>query len=177
MPSMPKTHLLKFPDFSVWVRIRMQIGVFLVGYLCIVMKASYWGSILGPRLFLWPCILFYLSIFATPVASMLQILVLGLIHDSIFNLPLGLSSFIWISWYWFLAKQSRYLIKANIKILWGTFAATLCAINSIEYIILIKTQHAVDCVQVFSETLLHIGFFPIGIHFFHLLLLRLGNSK
>lgn len=174
---MPKTHLLKLPDFSVWIRIRMQIGIFLVGYLCIVLKASYWGSVFGPRLFLWPCILFYLSIFATPVASMLQILVLGLIHDSVFDMPLGLSSFTWVSWYWFLAKQRRHLVKANIKILWSTFAALLFVVNNIEYIVLIKTHHAIDYIQLLTETILHIGFFPIGIHLFHLILLKLGKFR
>lgn len=174
---MPKTTLLKLPDVSVWIRMRIQIGIFLVGYLCIILKASHWGSLLGPKLFLWPCVLFYLSVFATPVASMLQILVLGLIHDSVFDMPLGLSSFTWISWYWFLAKQRRYLVKANIKILWGVFSLTLCVVNGIEYVILLKTHHAVDYVQTFIETILHIGFFPIGIHFFHPILLKLGNFR
>ena len=177
IPSMPKTHPFKLPDVSVWIRIRIQIGIFLVGYVCIVLKASYLGSLFGPRLFLWPCILFYLSIFATPVASMLQILILGLIHDSVFDMPLGLSSFTWISWYWFLAKQRRYLVKANIKILWGAFAVTLCAVNSIEYIVLVKTHHGVDCVKMLIETIFLIGFFPIAIHLFHSILLKLGNFR
>lgn len=174
---MPKTSLLKLPDVSVWIRMRVQLGILLVGYLSIVIKASYWGSVLGPKLFLWPCILFYLSIFATPVASVFQILILGLIHDSIFDMPLGLSSFTWISWYWFLAKQRRYLIKSNIKILWGTFALTLFIINATEYIILLKTHHAVDCTQTLIETIFHIGIFPIAVHFFHPIILKLGNFK
>jgi hypothetical protein len=92
-------------------------------------------------------------------------------------MPLGLSSFTWISWYWFLAKQRRYLIKSNIKILWGTFALTLFIINATEYIILLKTHHAVDCTQTLIETIFHIGIFPIAVHFFHPIILKLGNFK
>jgi cell shape-determining protein MreD len=108
---------------------------------------------------------------------MLQILVLGLIHDSVFDMPLGLSSFAWISWYWFLAKQRRYLVKAPIKILWTTFAVTLCAVSSIEHLILIKTQHAADYVQMFLETILIVGIFPITMHYFHTILLKLGKFR
>ncbi len=108
---------------------------------------------------------------------MLQILILGLIHDSIFNLPLGLSSFTWITWHWFLAKQHRQLLKASIPILWGTFAGTLFILNVIEYIILVKSKLAVSQTYFIFETLIQIGFFPIITHFFHLYLFRLGKFK
>lgn len=174
---MPKTHIIKLPDINVWIRIRIQMGIFILGYLCVIVKASYWGSILGPRLFLWPCFLFYLSIFATPTTSVFQVLILGLIHDSVFDMPLGLSSFIWVSWHWFLAKERRYLVKANIMLLWGTFAATLFIANSIEYLVLLKTNRSASFIQGLIETSFHIGFFPLGLHFFHFVLLKLGNFK
>ena len=175
--SMPKTHPLKLPDFSVWIRIRMQMCIFLMGYACILLKASGWGSLLGPRIFLWPCILFYLSVFATPIASMFQIVVLGFIHDSVFNMPLGLSSLTWIFLYWFLAKQRRYLIKAPIHILWATFAGTICVVNIIEAFLLIKTNYAYSAELSTLEVMFQIGIFPFVLHFSHALLLRLGKFQ
>jgi len=131
----------------------------------------------GPRLFIWPCILFYLSVLATPITSTLQILILGLIHDSVFNMPLGLSSFTWILCYGFLAKQRRYLIKAPMHILWIAFAGTFSVLTMIDYIILKRTHHAIDAIRLILETILSIGIFPFGIHFFHALLLRLGRFR
>ena len=174
---MTKTHLIKFPDFSLWIRVRIQIGFLIAGYVCLLLKASQWGSILGPRIFLWPCFLFYLSVFTTPIASMVQILIFGLIHDSIFNIQLGFSSFTWISWYWFLARQRRYLVKSAIHILWLIFGASLFFLNGIEYILLINTGKAVNPVLLTIETIFNIGFFPIGMHYFHLILLRLGRFR
>jgi hypothetical protein len=174
---MPKIHLLNFPDFSLWNRIQIQIGILLLGYACILLKASYWGSILGPRLFLWPCFLFYISVFATPIASIVQILIFGLIHDSIFNIPLGLSSFIWVSWYWFMAKQRRHLVKSQTQTLWLIFAASLSAQNAIEYFFLIKTIKFIDPAFMIIETTFNIGFFPIGMHYFHQFFIRLGRLR
>lgn len=167
--------LMMIPNLSLFIRIRMQIGIFLLGFFCILIKASLWGSLLGPRLFLWPFCLFYLSVFITPMMSMIQVLILGLIHDSIFNFPLGLSSLSWIACHGFLAKQRRYLFKAPITVLWATFAGTYLFMNAIEYLILLKTNHSIYFVNTCIETLFHIGLFPIGLYYFSNILVRLGR--
>ena len=174
---MTKTHLHNFSEYTFWIRLRIQTGIFILGYLCIIVKASAWGSLFGPRIFLWPFFLYYLSIFTTPVISIAQIVILGAIHDSVFNLPLGLSSFNWVVWHVFLAMQRRYLIKASIAILWGTFALTLCFFNFIEFIVLLKTGYAINPIQSILETVLHIGIFPLGVHLFHYLFTRLGRFQ
>ncbi|MDP3371792.1 MAG: hypothetical protein Q8S21_02750 [Candidatus Paracaedibacteraceae bacterium] len=166
---------MKIPNLSLLLRIRVQISIFLLGYFCIILKASLWGSLAGPRLFLWPFCLFYVSVFTTPMMSMIQVLILGLIHDSIFNVPLGLSSLLWIAWHGFLAKQRRSLLKAPISVLWGTFAGTYFVISTIEHLILLKTNYSTNIVQTFIETSFHIGLFPIALYYFSNIFVRLGR--
>ncbi len=172
---MPKTHLLNLSEYNFWVRLRIQIGIFVLGYVCILLKASAWSSLLGPRIFLWSFLLFYVSVFTAPIFSIIQIVLLGLIHDSLFNLPLGLSSFIWIIWHAFLAMQRRYLVKASISILWAVFAVMLSFFNSVECVILFKLNCAVSNLDLILETFLHIGMFPLGLYLFHCIFIRLGR--
>ncbi len=174
--SMPKTYLTRIPDIDLWARIKAQLIILMIGYLTLLLKASLWGSIFGPRIFLWPCFLFYMSIFATPIASILQILIFGLINDSLFNIPLGISSFLWVSSYWFLAKQRRFLIKSSFGLLWQIFAFFIIIINLLENFIAINTNIFVEVNQSLIDTFFNIGFFPITMHFFHKFFLRIGNE-
>ncbi len=172
---MSKTQLPNFSEYSFWVRLRIQAGIFVLGYVCILLKASAWSSVLGSRIFLWSFLLFYVSVFTTSILSVVQIAILGVIHDSLFNLPLGLSGFVWIVWYAFLAMQRRYLVKASISILWVAFALTLSFFNSVEFMIQLKSNCAVDGVRSMLETFLHIGIFPLGLYLFHCIFIRLGR--
>ena len=172
---MPKIHLPDFSEYDFWIRLRIQIGIFVLGYACILLKASAWSTLLGPRIFLWSFLLFYVSVFTAPVLSIIQIVLLGVIHDSLFNVPLGLSSFIWITWHAFLAMQRRYLVKALISILWAVFAVMLFFFNSIECMILLKLNCAVSSLNSILETFLHISMFPLGLYLFHCIFTRLGR--
>jgi cell shape-determining protein MreD len=139
-----------------------HILFFVASLLCVILKASYIGSFFSLRIFVFSYLLFYFSVYSPLSLSMLSVLLIGLIHDSIFNIPLGLSSFVWILWYGSIATQRRSFMNASVWVLWGIFSISYLLMQCCHYCIMVKMTQNIDMHFFWLEALFHVAFFPFG---------------
>ena len=109
-------------------------------------------------------ILYFGSLYFSPIIRLESIFVIGLFQDAIYGYPLGMSSLKYLCLHGILLSQSRYLSERNITLSWLGFAA-LCFLDTILQWILLSyiTDHLPSYLSSLPSTLITIFFYPIGL--------------
>lgn len=100
------------------VRYHIQIRIILLCTCALILKLSKISTLLGPHLDLWPALLLYLSLYLTPFVSIIYLFLLGIIHDTLLMIPLGISSALWLLTYFILSLERRRILKQSIYHMW-----------------------------------------------------------
>lgn len=90
------------------------------------------------------------------------VFVLGLLHDVICYLPLGLSALIYVAAHQLLISQRRFFVRQSFVMLWSGFAITATAAMLGDWLILSAYNgHWMAFVPALLQTVLTVALFPL----------------
>jgi cell shape-determining protein MreD len=81
---------------------------------------------------------YYFTLHTNMPHQVIYYCVLGVLNDSLYDIPLGQSCFLMIGSYYFLKAQKKYLNFNNFYFCWGSFFVFVTFINILEWCMLMQ---------------------------------------
>ena len=105
--------------------------------------------------------LYYWTIHRPDLFRVPTVFFLGLLHDAIHFLPLGLSAFVFVGLHQFVLSQRRFFVRQSFVTLWVGFALLVAlAMLSFGIILSVVSGHGISFLPVALQGLLTIVLFP-----------------
>ena len=87
---------------------------------------------------------------------------IGLLHDVINYLPLGLSALLFVAAHQIVFRERRYFVGHSFFMMWSGFVLTVCAVMLLQWLLLdIIRWQMIPPVPVLIQTLIAIALFPL----------------
>jgi rod shape-determining protein MreD len=119
--------------------------------------------------------LYFGSLYFSHFISLESIFTIGLLQDTIYGYPLGMSGLKYLCLHGLLLSQSRYLSERNIVLSWLGFA-TFCFLDTILQWVLLSyiTDHLPSYSFIFPSAILTIFFYPMGLKLLYWISKKIG---
>lgn len=105
--------------------------------------------------------IFYWAVYRPDLFTPIAALGIGILHDALNGLPLGLSALIFPAIHYLVYTQRRFFIGHPFFMLWFGFAITMLLVGFSQWLLLMLFEMRwFDPVPVLLQSLLTIGVFP-----------------
>ncbi len=106
--------------------------------------------------------IYYWSIYRPDLLSPLFVFLVGLLHDSLHFLPLGLSAFVFVGLRQLSFSQRRFFVGQTFFMLWSGFALVAFLFALVNWCVLsLLAERALTIFPVFVQLLLLVAVFPL----------------
>lgn len=139
--------------------------IILVFLSTLPLPIPYWSTV-PPQLAII-CV-FYWSLYRPDLMTMFIVFLLGLVQDSLFGTPLGLSSIIFLFVRHFVVSQRRFFVGKNFYLHWISFIMLSAAMTFVMWLLLSVFQsRAVVTMAILFQYVLTILIYPVVVWFFY----------
>lgn len=141
----------------------VKVSLWSIMFLCLQCHKIWQIMYCQPNFML--VFIYYCSIYSRISYQYIYYFILGIVHDALYGIPLGQTSWLWGLVYIFLESQRKYLNFTNFNLCWISFSIFCLLYNILNFIIHIHEQERlIPWQSLLNNFIIIIAIYPIIVY-------------